>query len=98
MSTPTLPRRPRPTLASVTAANVQLRRQLAALWRDHDELLAAARTAVSAFYDGAPLPLAVLIDTLDRLGAAPEYAPQLTEAALAAVDGQAPALSGRRIA
>ncbi|MFD8034675.1 hypothetical protein ACFV3F_39275 [Streptomyces sp. NPDC059717] len=98
MSTGTLPRRSRPTLASVTAANAQLRRQLATLRHDHEELLAATRAAVTAYYDGEALPLTVLIDTLDQLGALPEYEPQLTDAALAAIDGETPALAGRRIA
>ncbi|MGW7203923.1 hypothetical protein [Streptomyces sp. NPDC054837] len=88
----------RPTLASLTASNGQLRRQLAAVRHDHAELVAAARAAVIASYEGEALPLSVLIDTLDQLGALPEYAPQLTDAALAAVDGTGPVLSGRRIA
>ncbi|WP_262063963.1 hypothetical protein [Streptomyces sp. STR69] len=98
MSTQPLPRRPKPTIASLTAANSQLRRQLAALWHDNAELLAAARAAVIAHYDGQALPLAVLIDTLDQLGALPEYEPILTDVALATADGETPALSGRRIA
>ncbi|MEV0177715.1 hypothetical protein AB0I54_00185 [Streptomyces sp. NPDC050625] len=98
MSTRNVPARPRPTIPSLTTANAQLRRQLAALRHDHAELLVAARAAVSAYYDGEALPLSVLIDTLDELGALPEYAPQLTDAALALIDGQAPTLVGRRIA
>ncbi|WP_181764119.1 hypothetical protein [Streptomyces albidus (ex Kaewkla and Franco 2022)] len=86
MSTPT-----RTELASSTA---YLRRQLAALRHDHAELLAAARTAVVAHFDGQALPLSVLIDTLDQLDQLPEYAPQLTAEAHAAVLP----LRGRRIA
>ncbi|MET8808146.1 hypothetical protein [Streptomyces sp. NPDC004546] len=98
MSTRALPNHPRPTVASLTAANGQLRRQLAALRHDHAELLAATCAAVSAYYDGQALPLTMLIDTLDQLNALPEYAPQLTREALAAVDGETPTLLGRRIA
>ncbi|MET7701347.1 hypothetical protein [Streptomyces sp. NPDC005485] len=101
-------RRTEPTLDSLTRGNSQLRRQLAALRHDHAELLVAARAAVVAHYDGQALPLTVLIDTLDQLDALPEYAPQLTDTALAAVapgtdsgtgiaTGTA-ALVGRRIA
>src|SRR4051794_35231631 len=93
MSTKTTPRLSQPSLTSLTAANSQLRRQLAALRHDHAELLVAARAAVVAHYDGEALPLTVLIDTLDQLGALPEYTPQLTDSgltALAAIDGGRP--------
>ncbi|MER5887276.1 hypothetical protein ABT160_25930 [Streptomyces sp. NPDC001941] len=86
---------PAPTLASLTRANGQLRRRIAALRHDHAELLAAARAAVVAHYDGQALPLAVLIDTLDQLGALPEYGPELTDDGLAAVEAP---LTGRRVA
>jgi hypothetical protein len=86
------------TLASLTRTNGQLRRQLAAVRHDHAELLAAARAAVTAHYDGDALPLAVLIDTLDQLGALPEFAPQLTEEGLAALTADTAPLTGRRVA
>ena len=102
MSTRTSSPRTEPTIDSLTRANAQLRRQLAALRHDHAELLVAARAAVVAHYDGEALPLTVLIDTLDQLGALPEYTPQLTDTgltALAAIDSGRPgALVGRRIA
>ncbi|OAR22047.1 hypothetical protein A8W25_30035 [Streptomyces sp. ERV7] len=101
MSTRTLPAVPRPTLTSVTRLNSQLRRQLAALRHDHAELLVAARAAVIAHFDGAALPLTVLIDTLDQLNALPEYAPQITHdglAALAPAADPGPPLVGRRVA
>ncbi|WP_369377083.1 hypothetical protein [Streptomyces sp. cg36] len=88
----------RPSIGSLTRANGQLRRQLAALRHDHTELLVAARAAVVAFYDGEALPLAVLIDTLDQLDALPDYTPQLTDDGLAAVVADAGALTGRRVA
>ncbi|MEU1782030.1 hypothetical protein ABZ545_21455 [Streptomyces abikoensis] len=72
---------------------------LAALQRDHSELLAAARAAVVAHWDGDEQPLSVLIDTLDELGELPEFAPQLTTLALnaLAIDGDARVV-GRRLA
>ncbi|MFE9405297.1 hypothetical protein ACFYNY_26765 [Streptomyces sp. NPDC006530] len=96
MSTRTLVTRP--TITSVTRANSQLRRQLAALRHDHAELLVAARAAVTAHYDGAALPLTVLIDTLDQLGALPEYAPQLTDDGIEALAAESASLTGRRVA
>jgi hypothetical protein len=85
---------PTPTRTELARSNAYLRRQMAALRNDHTELLAAARAAVVAHYDGQALPLFVLIDTLDQLGQLPEYGPQLT------ADGQAAVLPliGRRIA
>ncbi|MCC3775352.1 hypothetical protein [Streptomyces sp. UNOB3_S3] len=75
------------------------RRRLTALQRDHGELLAAARAAVVAHWDGDEQPLSVLIDTLDELGELPEFAPQLTTLALDALaaDGNARVV-GRRLA
>ncbi|GHF42460.1 hypothetical protein GCM10010218_24510 [Streptomyces mashuensis] len=74
------------------------RRRIAALQRAHDELLGAARSAVTAYWDGDTEPLSLLIDTLDRLGALPEYAPQLTDQALDALAAADTPLVGRRIA
>ncbi|MGI5350176.1 hypothetical protein ACQEU8_18625 [Streptomyces sp. CA-250714] len=99
-----------PTKHSLTRALAEQRRELAALRHDHAELLAAARAAVCAHYDGQALPLAVLIDTLEQLGQLPEFSPYVTDAALnflgasadVADDGHASGLtaltSGRRIA
>lgn len=98
MSDRTLPTTAKPTAASLTRANGKLRRQLAALRHDHTELLSAARAAVTAHYDGAALPLTVLIDTLDQLGALPEFAPQVTDDDLAALAAADLPLIGRRIA
>ncbi|WP_405807468.1 hypothetical protein OG729_20130 [Streptomyces sp. NBC_00210] len=99
MSTGTLRTAPaRPTLASLTRANSHLRRQLAALRHDHSELLVVARAAVTAQYDGQALPLTVLIDTLDQLGALPEFAPQVTDDGLAALTADTLPLAGRRVA
>ncbi|MFI2077011.1 hypothetical protein [Streptomyces triculaminicus] len=89
---------PRPTLASVARQNAALRRRLSALRHEHAELLAAARTAVAAHFDGDAEPLSVLVDALDELGALPEYMPQLTDLALGLLGaGDAP-VSGRRVA
>ncbi|MFD9211812.1 hypothetical protein ACFVY9_01595 [Streptomyces sp. NPDC059544] len=98
MSDRTLPTTAKPAVTSLTRANGQLRRQLAALRHDYTELLAAARAAVNAHYDGAPLPLTVLIDTLDQLGALPEFAPQITADGLAALTAADVPLTGRRVA
>ncbi|MFC5719866.1 hypothetical protein ACFP1Z_06695 [Streptomyces gamaensis] len=74
-----------------------LRRRLAVLRREHAGLLAAARAAVGAYYDGEPEPLAPVIDALDELRALPEYLPRLTGAAEAELAGAGP-LVGRRLA
>lgn len=100
-----------PTRTELARSVSFLRRELAALRHDHAELLVAARAAVTAHYDGAALPLAVLIDTLDQLGQLPEYVPELTDdaqrvlgAGLVDQDGDdvppppAALLSGRRVA
>ncbi|MFE0037431.1 hypothetical protein [Streptomyces sp. NPDC059015] len=98
MSNRTLPTKTRSTVTSLTRANSKLRRQVAALRHDHAELLTAARAAVNAHYDGSPLPLAVLIDTLDQLGALPEFTPQITDDGLAALTAADIPLTGRRVA
>ncbi|MBO8188832.1 hypothetical protein [Streptomyces spirodelae] len=99
-----------PTKHSLTRTLAEHRRELAALRHDHAELLAAARAAVCAHYDGQALPLAVLIDTLDQLGQLPEFSPYVTDAALDFLDasadladsgqasGPAALASGRRVA
>ncbi|MEO3750147.1 hypothetical protein [Streptomyces sp. B6B3] len=74
------------TRQQLVDANAQLRRELSELRRAHDELVAAARTTVVQHFDGESSPLGVLIDTLDQLGKLPEYAPQLTDLALIALD------------
>lgn len=87
-----------PTLASVARHNAVLRRRLSALRHEHAELLAAARTAVVASWDGDSEALAVLVDALDDLGALPEYMPQLTDLALEALGGGGASVAGRRVA
>ncbi|MGP3952638.1 hypothetical protein [Streptomyces sp. 7N604] len=97
MSSPILARPAKPTVGSLTRMNAQLRRQLAAVRHDYAELLVAARAAVTAHYDGDAMPLAVLIDTLDQLGALPEYAPQVTDGGLAALAVDSAPVTGRRV-
>ncbi|CAM5335141.1 hypothetical protein [Streptomyces abikoensis] len=75
-----------------------LTRRFAALQRAHDELLVAARMAVAAHWDGDEQPMAALIDTLDTLGALPEYAPQLTDQALDLLTAAGGRVAGRRLA
>lgn len=67
------------------ATKAALRRELAALRAAHEELVSAARTAVAELFDGSAQPMSVLIDTLDRMGELPEFAPVPTDLGLAAL-------------
>ncbi|MFF4735312.1 hypothetical protein ACFY2W_05335 [Streptomyces sp. NPDC001262] len=98
MSMPDRSRPPRPTIASLTRYTTRLQGQLAELRHEHAELLAAARTALTAVWDGETEALSALVDALDRLDALPEYAPQLTAQALEALGPAGTPLVGRRIA
>ncbi|MBH1934271.1 hypothetical protein I5Q34_08175 [Streptomyces sp. AV19] len=88
---------PGPVRVSVPRQNARLRRELAAVQRKYAVLLAAAVAVVTASWGGDPYPEAVLVDALDELGVLPEFAPQLTDQALAVLGPAGAPVVGRRV-
>ncbi|GAA0426419.1 hypothetical protein [Streptomyces luteireticuli] len=86
-----------PVPLSVPRQNALLRRELVAVKGKYALLLAAAVAVVTASWDGDPYPEAVLVNALDELGVLPEYAPQLTEQALALLGPAGAPVVGRRV-